>query len=244
MLDTTFKKGHIAWNKGKTGLQTHSEEVRKKMSLAKLGKPSNRIMTEELKEKIRQKNIGRKRSEETRRKQSEARRGKEPWNKGKKGLMVAWNKGKKLSNEHCEKLSESHKGNPGFWEGKKRSDNVGQAVAKRNKEKRGDKHWNWQDGITPINQMLRQRIETKEWRQKVFERDNFTCQKYGLVRDKIQAHHIHNWADYPKLRHELSNGITLSKKAHDEFHSKYGRRNTTYEQLKEFLEPEEIKIAI
>ena len=34
-------------------------------------------------------------SEESRIKMSEARKGKVPWNKGKKGLLVPWNKGKK-----------------------------------------------------------------------------------------------------------------------------------------------------
>ena len=36
---------------------------------------------------------GTKASEETRKKQSEAKKGKEPWNKGTKGVMAAWNKG-------------------------------------------------------------------------------------------------------------------------------------------------------
>ena len=31
------------------------------------------------------------------------------------------------------------------------------------------------------------------------------------------------------------NGITLSKKAHKEFHAKYGKTNNTKEQLQEFL---------
>lgn len=60
-------------------------------------------------------------SEETRRKLSEAtkrnghkppsRKGKIPWNKGKKGQQTAWNKGKKTPEETIRKLSEAHKGN-------------------------------------------------------------------------------------------------------------------------------------
>lgn len=242
--DTTFKKGHTAWNKGKTGLQVHSEESRKKMSLAKLGKPSNCVMTEEIKEKIRLSNTGKKKSEETKLKLREALKGRKPWNKGTKGVMISWNKGKSLSKKHCENLSKSHIGNPGFWVGEKRDAHVIQAMTDGLKKKRGDKHWNWKGGVSTINQILRQRIELKEWRKKVFERDSFTCQKYGKIMGSIQAHHIHNWADYPELRYELSNGITLSQKAHNEFHSKYGKKKNTYEQLKEFLEFEEIKIAV
>ena len=63
---------------------TVSDEARKKMSLAKKGKPSHRK--------------GQKMSEEACRKMSESHKGKEPWNKGKK-----------LTEEHRRKLSESHK---------------------------------------------------------------------------------------------------------------------------------------
>ena len=33
----------------------------------------------------------------------------------------------------------------------------------------------------------------------------------------------------------IDNGITLSEKAHKEFHRKYGKQNNTLSQLKEFL---------
>jgi hypothetical protein len=37
------RRGQPAWNSGKTGLQTHSEETKKKMSLAKIGKLKEQI---------------------------------------------------------------------------------------------------------------------------------------------------------------------------------------------------------
>jgi 5-methylcytosine-specific restriction endonuclease McrA len=37
-----FKKGHIPWNKGKKGLQKHTEEAKRKMSESRKGKPSYR----------------------------------------------------------------------------------------------------------------------------------------------------------------------------------------------------------
>lgn len=49
-----------------------------------------------------------------------------------------------------------------------------------------------------------------KWRTKVYRRDNYKCQWPGCKhRGKKHAHHIWCWANYPTLRYELSNGITL-----------------------------------
>jgi hypothetical protein len=52
---------------------------------------------------------------------------------------------------------------------------------------------------------------------------------------KLHAHHIKNIAQFPEIRLAIDNGVTFSKKAHEEFHKKYGRKNNTLEQLNEFL---------
>ena len=102
--------------------------------------------------------------------------------------------------------------------------------------KKGIIPWNSGKGnINFENQLQRKREEYKLWRNSVFERDNFTCQKTGQRGGRIVAHHINNFADFPDLRTSISNGITLSDKAHREFHKLYGRRNNTMEQLIEYL---------
>lgn len=85
---------------------------------------------------------------------------------------------------------------------------------------RKDQHWNWQGGISLINDR-RDSTEYKEWRQKVYTRDNFRCVKCGS-KLKLNAHHIKSWKYYPELRYELSNGITLCEKCHVQLHQKYG----------------------
>src|SRR5688572_21261240 len=58
--------------------------------------------------------------------------------------------------------------------------------------------------------------EYKAWRLAVYRRDKFTCRMPGCKSKKrINAHHIHRWADFPELRFVLSNGITLCKAHHD-----------------------------
>ena len=50
----------------------------------------------------------------------------------------------------------------------------------------------------------------KQWRRDVWERDGFLCRIPSKeCNGRIEAHHILVWRDYPLLRFEVSNGITL-----------------------------------
>lgn len=56
----------------------------------------------------------------------------------------------------------------------------------------------------------------KEWRKKVYARDKHQCQWPGCSQKKrLNAHHIKSWAQYPGLRFDINNGITLCKYHHD-----------------------------
>lgn len=82
-----------------------------------------------------------------------------------------------------------------------------------------ENHPNWKGGITPINDKIRKSKRYKNWCRKVFERDNWTCRecehknKVGY-RKKLYAHHIKGFAEYPKLRFVVDNGIVLCEKCH------------------------------
>lgn len=108
---------------------------------------------------------------------------------------------------------------------------------------RGPLAHKWEGGKTPINQTHRTRVEFKEWRNKVFERDNWTCQVTGEKRLEFNAHHILNLAEYPELMYDVDNGITITKEAHIDFHNKYGRRQNNAEQLVEYLSIQKTQIA-
>ena len=51
-----------------------------------------------------------------------------------------------------------------------------------------------------------------EWKARVNVRDNFTCQECGKKGN--EAHHKKSWKDYPELRFDISNGITLCLDCH------------------------------
>lgn len=98
----------------------------------------------------------------------------------------------------------------------------------------GDKHPNWRGGISGKRHAAMSRQTYKSWRISVYERDDYTCQKCGQVGRKLNAHHIYNYADYPELRLDASNGITFCEECHREFHSINGLK-TNKKQLDEFL---------
>jgi len=80
---------------------------------------------------------------------------------------------------------------------------------------KGEENPNWQGGISTETQLMRTCSKTKTWRTAVFKRDNYTCQKCGNKKSgSFNAHHIRSFKNYPELRFEVDNGITLCKDCH------------------------------
>jgi hypothetical protein len=81
---------------------------------------------------------------------------------------------------------------------------------------KGKNHWKWKGGFNDV-QNLRWCPEYEEWRRAVFKRDNYTCQRCQCKPTKenpLHAHHIKKFTDYPEIRFEINNGITLCKNCH------------------------------
>lgn len=75
----------------------------------------------------------------------------------------------------------------------------------------GDKHPQWISDRTKLKKReQRNDMAYQEWRRQVWLRDNFKC-KIGNqdCQGRLEAHHILTWRDYPELRYEINNGITL-----------------------------------
>jgi len=80
---------------------------------------------------------------------------------------------------------------------------------------------NWgRHSILDNKQELRFTPEYRKWRKDVFKRDDYSCRRCGKRGGKLNAHHIKPFAQYPKLRFELSNGITLCEPCHRQIHNR------------------------
>lgn len=163
------------------------------------------------------------RSKKTREKTSKALKGRVPWNKGKHSSRetkeklkitnkgrTPWNKG--LTKETDERLINLSKSNTG----KKQSEEL---IQKRMRNLRGENHWNWKGGITPMNHKIRMSFEYKLWRKAIFERDKYCCIWCGIKSQKgirviLHADHIKPFAIFPELRFAIDNGRTLCKNCH------------------------------
>lgn len=78
-----------------------------------------------------------------------------------------------------------------------------------------EKNPNWKGGIDRDKRGMKT-AEYKAWRYDVFCRDWFACQMPGCNEPEnyLEAHHIKTYNDYPELKLEISNGITLCKECH------------------------------
>ena len=86
-----------------------------------------------------------------------------------------------------------------------------------------------------LNKSIRKSVNYKFWRESVYKRDNFTCKKCKTRGGKLHPHHIKNFSQYPDLRFELTNGVTLCEKCHKTFHKLFGQSNNNLEQLNSYL---------
>lgn len=105
----------------------------------------------------------------------------------------------------------------------------------------GKNNPNWKGGIRSIHGQIRASEEYIEWRNKVYERDNYACQCCGdATGGNLAAHHIKNFSNNEDLRFDVDNGITLCDLCHNpnkygSFHHQYGVCNNNREQLIEYI---------
>jgi len=196
MSDIAKKKGFGKWSLGKH----HTKETREKMSKALIGN---------------KRALGCKCSEENKKRISSLHKGKKVSKETLKKMSLSSPKvwlGKKFSEEHKKKIGISNLG-------KKMS---ADAIRKMKESKRGENHWRWYKDRTKLKKQEDRRTSAvHEWRKNIYERDNWECRINNKeCNGRIEAHHILNWVDYPELRYDINNGVTLCK-----YHHPRGREN-------------------
>lgn len=120
-----------------------------------------------------------------------------------------WMKGKKLSEETKLKIRISQIGHA------RKGWKLSEEICKRMGEsRRGEKSSFWKGGVSSKATIIRSSADYKEWRKKVFSRDDYTCVLCGIRGAKIHADHIKPFALFPELRLDINNGRTLCVPCH------------------------------
>lgn len=157
-------------------------------------------------------NLGRKFPKEHCENISKAKKGNTPWNKGKKGIY---------SKETLKKMSKARKGCVSTFKGKHhtkeskaklRLQHLGMKYSEEVNIKKGLKGENnpaWLGGISKLPYAF---DFNKELKEKIKQRDNFTCQLCGDIipkrisqKERLVIHHI----DYDRKNSNEDNLITL-----------------------------------
>ena len=165
-------------------------------------------------------NVGLVRSEENRNKNRDAHLGKTPHNKGSGDVVFDCVVcGKPVSDKpYRRKLTCSE-----------------ECKNKYISQTRGENHWNYTGENAGYIQKRRLWAEYRDWRAAVYKRDGFTCVKCGVVGKNLNAHHLDSFSAHPEKRLDVSNGVTLCKECHAQFHRDYGLKFCTSDQFNEWI---------
>lgn len=155
--------------------------------------------------------LGHKHTDEAKRKISQGNKGKIRSEKIKKKISLR-NKG----NEYY-KLRKSN-GNKGHNKGYRHLEETKRKISEKVKGRFGENAANWQGGKVKPTLLERWSEKNKQFRQFIFERDDFTCQRCGKRGGYLHCHHLKEWAKYPELRYKSDNCITLCKECHYNLH--------------------------
>lgn len=103
-----------------------------------------------------------------------------------------------------------------------------------------ENHHLWRHDLTEEEREKRRDLAKHEvWREEVYKRDLYACQKCADDRGgNLNAHHIIPHSKDKSVAWDIENGITLCKPCHIEFHKKYSYTNCDADDLSEFLEEE------
>ena len=100
-------------------------------------------------------------------------------------------------------FKKSSKEGVNYWQTKKYCSRrcYGKAILKEN-------HPRW-NPLSDENFHIRTSKKNRIWAKEVKRRDEYICQICGEKGGKLRSHHIKTFLDYPELRLDINNGITI-----------------------------------
>ena len=128
---------------------------------------------------------------------------------------IPWNKGISRSEETKQKISKTKKGNPTrYWLGKKFSKEHKRKLSEAGRGKFGKLARNWKGGLCKRRDERNDSLYSR-WVRQVKRRDKNQCMFKGQnCSGYLIVHHILPWRDFPELRYNIKNGITLCQYHH------------------------------
>jgi 5-methylcytosine-specific restriction protein A len=87
----------------------------------------------------------------------------------------------------------------------------------------GPSNPNWRGGSSPERQKLYASSEWRAVRRRVLARDGYLCTNCGQDCKGDRTRHLHHlkpWAEYPELRFDVDNIVTLCRGCHHDEHRK------------------------
>ena len=132
------------------------------------------------------------------------------------------NTGKKMTEEQKKKMSIARTGIPAFNKGMKRP------------EFSGENHPRWVKDRTKLKTSRDKMYDTqyKYWMLDVKNRDGWKCKiSNNDCSGRLEAHHILGWKEYPELRYQLNNGITLCLAHHPRKRAEEKRLSPYFQSL-------------
>jgi hypothetical protein len=236
-----YKRIYPAWNKGTKGIVKPNSGSFKPGLIPRKGYlngiyikkfPNGYKASEETKEKLRQKRLGKKLSIETKIKIGNS-------NKGKKRSKDAI---KRYSDAKIERRNRLGYVNSPETRIKISKAGYGRFVSietrrKMSESARGSNSRFWEGGITRLNLAIRRTYKYRQWRSDVFLRDSYTCQNCFVRGCYLEADHIKAFCLILKENNihsvegalkceelwDINNGRTLCKACHKKTENHAGR---------------------
>lgn len=78
---------------------------------------------------------------------------------------------------------------------------------------------------TPYPERRQRDPRYKPWREAVLRRDDYKCKRCGFFDIGNHAHHLLEWKEFPALRYDVDNAITLCTSCHAKVHHELRRDN-------------------